>query len=156
MNHFDYTPGTSYEAFMNGTQTPPPEKKKHAKGYAIAALSLGIASVAVVCCCCCLYYIIPVLSVIAIVMACLSKRDNGGSMSGMAVAGLVLAIIGLVIFLFLLVGEIFLTNNADLVLEQLDKAFMEEYGMTFSEYFEQEFGMPFEEYVGSSLGEAGA
>lgn len=149
MNQFDYTPGTSYEAFMNDTPNPPHEKKKHAKGYAIAALILGIASVAVVCCCCCLYYLIPVLSVIAIVMAFLSKRDNGGSMSGMAIAGLVLAIIGLVLFLFLLVGEIFLTNNADAVLKVLDEAFLEEYGMTFSEYFEQEFGISFEEYVGA-------
>ncbi len=153
MNNFDYTPGTSYESFMN--ETPPsPEKKGHAKGYAITALCLGIASLVFACCCCCLYYIIPVLSIIAIVMACLSKRDNGGKMSGMAITGLVLAIIGLVIFLFLIVGEIFLSSNADMVLEMLDETFMEEYGMTFEEYFEHEVGMSLDEYMRMISGEA--
>ena len=71
----------------------------------------------------------------------------------MAIAGLVLAIIGLVIFLFLIVGEIFLANNADAVLKLLNESFMEEYGMTFEEYFEQQVGMSFEEYMDMVSGE---
>lgn len=155
MNNFDYNPSTSYESFMNQNHQMP-QKNGHAKGYAIAALCLGIASLVFACCCCCLYYIVPVFSIVAIIMACLSKRDNEGKMSGMAIAGLVLAIIGLVIFLFLLVSEIFLLNmtNPDTVLKMLDEVFMEEYGMTFEEYFEQEVGMSFEEYMGMVSGEA--
>lgn len=62
-------------------------------GKAIASLVLGIFSM-VTCCC----YGVPALifGVIAIVLAVLSKKDNMGQMPGMAVAGMIMGIIGIV------------------------------------------------------------
>lgn len=75
----------------------------HARGYSIASLSLGIAAIVVCCCCCCLFFLGGICGILAIVFACLAKRDNGGKMSGMAVAGLILGILGIILFVVMMI-----------------------------------------------------
>jgi hypothetical protein len=78
----------------------------------------------------------PILSVIAIVMACLARRDNGKRMPGAAIAGLILAIVGLIAFAVILVFEIYFLTMPDSELQQLIR-----------DSVENSFGMSFEEYV---------
>ena len=116
---FDYIPPNTQSSFEQySPQQTPPQKQGNAKGYAIASLCLGLGAVFCTCIFCCIYYIAFVLSIIAIVMAFLSRRDNGGKMSGMAVAGLILGICGLLFFLFCLAVDItIITMPVDELLE---------------------------------------
>lgn len=62
-------------------------------GKAIASLILGIFSLVT---CCCYGVTSLVFGIAAIVLAVLSKKDNMGQMPGMAVAGMIMGIIGIV------------------------------------------------------------
>ena len=66
-------------------------------------------------------------------------------MSGMAIAGLILAIIGILCFLCCLVVElsIFSLSESELY-EMIDQSFRENYGVSFEEYLEQMQNMPAE------------
>ncbi|MBQ7153604.1 MAG: hypothetical protein IJR83_06695 [Clostridia bacterium] len=81
---------------MNNSQfypnNPAPSAAPSNSGQETAALILGIASCVTGWCCC--PFIAPVLSIIGIVMACMSRRD--GRFSGKALAGLICSIAGLV------------------------------------------------------------
>ena len=68
------------------------EAKSANRGFAIASLVLGIASIV----CCCLSYVGPILAVVAIVFAIVSKSKMG-YFDSLAVAGLVMGIIGVVL-----------------------------------------------------------
>ncbi len=106
-SQFDYTPPTDQPTFENAPfESTPPQPAGHAKGYSIAALVLGIVALFCTCYCCCFYFIAPICSVIAIVMAIISRRDNNGKLSGMALVGLILAILALLFFLVILVFDI--------------------------------------------------
>lgn len=62
-------------------------------GFAIGALVCGILSVVL---CCCVYGILSlILGILAIVFAVLSKKQNGGKLSGLAIAGLICGCVGL-------------------------------------------------------------
>ena len=130
-NQFDYTQPIAYNPDGFGTPT---EKKKN--GYATAALILGIISMVIGCCCICCFLIIPVLAVIAIVLAVLSKSRNDGVMPGKAKAGMILAIIALVLVVVYIVIYGMFLNDPAMFSEYLDPVFQEEYGMTFEEYVE--------------------
>ncbi len=114
-SQFDYTPPTdqpTFEAAPFGST--PPQPAGHSKGYSIAALVLGIVALFCTCCCCCFYFVAPICSVIAIVMAIISRRNNHGKLSGMALTGLLLAILALLFFLVILVFDIvFFTMPAE-------------------------------------------
>ena len=104
---FDYIPQNMQSSFEQYSPQPtPPPKQGNAKGYAIASLCLGLGAIFCTCILCCFYYLAIFLSIISIVMAFLSRRDNGGRFSGMAVAGLILGICGLLFFLFCLAVDI--------------------------------------------------
>ncbi len=97
--HFDSAQVNEFQGF---DQVEPAKNK--GRGYSIAALVLGIVSVASCCLCCCLAYlsllVMFVCGILAIVFACLSKKETEDKkMSGMAIAGLILGIAGLVIAL---------------------------------------------------------
>ena len=135
-DQFDYTPQND-SAFVNdvfGSSQQPQKPQGHAKGYAITSLILGIASVFCTCVCCCLYYVAILLSIISIVMAFLAKRDNGGKMPGMAVAGLILAIVGLLIFLVMIALEIFLNTIPEDQLNQYLRDYFESIGLDYDEF----------------------
>lgn len=80
---------------------PPMQSQEPKRGKAIAALILGIASV-VFCCCC--NYVGVICGIIGIVLACLSKKDNG-KFSGMAMTGLIFSIVGTIgSFIMVIIG----------------------------------------------------
>ena len=132
---FNYT-AQSDPSFVNDVfgSSQPPQNQGHAKGYAITSLILGIASIFCTCICCCLYYIAILLSVLSIVMAVLAKRDNGGKMPGMAIAGLILAILGLLMFLVMIAFEIFLNTIPEEQLHQYLREYFESLGMDYDEF----------------------
>ena len=128
---FDYTQPVEYN--VDGF-TEAPQKKK--SGYATTALVLGIISMVLGCCCACCFFVIPVLAVLGIVFAVLSKKQTDGVMSGKAKAGLILCIIALVIFVVYIALYGFFMSNPEMVSEYLDPFFQEEFGMTFEEYWD--------------------
>ena len=138
-NQQDYTPGQ--DSFFYDSSTPemknPYEGNGHANGYATAALWLGIVGLFLCFCCCCLYYLALPLGIVGIVMACLSRRDNGRIMSGKATVGLILCILAILICLLLLVTEIVMITSTtpEEWREIIDEAFQENYGMSFEEWF---------------------
>lgn len=134
-NEFDYYPTSNTEAPSGFLRPEPPSG--HAKGYATASLCLGIAALFCTLCCCCFYMLTPICAIIAIVMACLARRDNNRKLSGLAVAGLVTAIIGLVLFAFILIFEIImLALPTSQIQEILRQVIEENYGITFEEYLD--------------------
>lgn len=132
-NQFDYVPQNDQPPFQNGGfGGMPPQPEGHAKGYAIASLCLGIASVFFCCICCCLYYVAIITGILAIVMALLAKRDNGCKMPGMALAGLILGIIGIIIFLVMIVFEVFILTD-----EMIASTVEEIYGMPYEDFMKE-------------------
>ena len=109
--NFDYQPPSDRSFFG---QQPSAQLSPKKNPYATASLILGIFSVAISCLCCCLYYISVILAVLAIVFACIAKKKNEEKMPPSAVAGLIFAIVGLLIFLIFLGYEIlFITTTTD-------------------------------------------
>ena len=137
-NQFDYSQPNEQSPFTQNFDTMSPTTQKNGKGFAIASLCLGIASLVLCCCCCCLYYAAIVTSILAIIFAVLSKNANGGKMSGMAIAGLILGIIGIILFLLIVV-----LNVSGLFEEILIETIEETYGMPYEDVLES---MGFGEY----------
>ena len=90
-------------------------------GYSIASLVLGIFGIL----CCCIWPVGGTCAILALVFTLISRKQNG-SFNGLAVAGLVLAIIGLVLFGWMLVDEILLL---------VDPSRAEENAKFWEEYF---------------------
>lgn len=123
MNHSeDFTPIPTEELSPAVAQVP---AKDPARGYSIASLALGIASL----CCCCCYYIAGVLAILGIVCACVARKKNGGRLPTLALIGLVLAIIGLVLFLCFVAFEIYLATIPEAELQDRLDACFEAIGM---------------------------
>ena len=104
MNQEPYTPneeqgGAPYTPNCDPYMMPP--EQKQSKGFAIASLVLGIASIV----CCCLDVVSVVCAILAIVFAVLSRRQLG-EFHGMAIAGLICGIVGLALSVYLIVDGI--------------------------------------------------
>ncbi len=78
------------------------EPPKKTDGFGIAALITGIISLL----CCCLYPVTWLIGVIGIVFAIISRKKMG-EFTGIAIAGLICAILGTAICAFLLGSVIF-------------------------------------------------
>ena len=134
-NEFDYFPQSNQSNFEYTPMLP--QTSGHAKGYSQAALWLGIASLFCTCCCCCFYMLAPILSALAIVMAILARRDNQRRMTGAATAGLILSIIGLILFAFILLFEIIMVTMPESEFREMIREIIEEnYGMSLEEYLD--------------------
>ncbi len=131
-NNFHYQPQNSPEF----SQMPPMQPQKTGKGFAIAALCLGIAAVICACSCCC-YYLSIVLGIVGIVMACLAKKNNDeGKMPGMAVAGLILCIIGIILFAVMLGIESWMNSpEFEAFMKENMGEFWEEYESMYKEMY---------------------
>lgn len=92
-------------------------------GWSVAAMVSGIISVI----CCCTGYAGVIFGVAAIIFAIISRK-NLGYFDGMAVAGLVLGIIGFVLGIALIIA----TYTID---EQFLKEYLEEYLKEYQEQF---------------------
>lgn len=106
--------GYAYKTVMDGVP--------RSRGWSVASLVLGILSVL----CCCITYGGLIMGVLAIVFAVISRR-NLGYFDGMAIAGLVVGIIGTVFGISIVISDLYLTANPDLLesyykyLEELEK-----------------------------------
>ena len=140
---FNYQPPSDENIYQDPNFAPAQPPQGHAKGYALTSMILGIASLFFACLCCCLYYISIVLSILSIAMAFLAKRDNGGKMPGMAIAGLICAIVGLVGFIIMLVFEISISNmDESSIIAFLDQFYMEYFGVSFSDMMDITLSAP--------------
>ena len=93
--------GYAYKTVMDGVP--------RSRGWSVASMVLGILSVL----CCCITYGGLVMAALAIVFAIVSRR-NLGYFDGMAIAGLVLGIIGSVFGIMTIVSDIYLSANPEL------------------------------------------
>ncbi|MCH5280495.1 MAG: DUF4190 domain-containing protein [Lachnospiraceae bacterium] len=87
-----YDPNQQQPYAGGAYQQPAPQQPSKTKS--ILALVFGILSIIISCCC---TYLGIALGIAGIVMAVLSKKDNGDKMNGMAIAGMVCSIIAIVI-----------------------------------------------------------
>ena len=136
-NNYDYNAQFEPIRFESFGYTPPQPPRKQPNGLAIAALVLGILSLVFTCCCCCLYYLNILIAPLAILFACLSKHHTPThTMNTMAKVALVLAIIGLLLFIAFVAIEIYAWNLPDGEWEKLIRSYIEDfYDMTFEEYW---------------------
>lgn len=81
----DETNNVVNTTFQSSQQEPP-------AGISIAALILGICSIVF----CCFWYVSLITGIIAIILGVKAKKDNAGK-QGMAKAGMICGIIGLVL-----------------------------------------------------------
>ena len=133
------------------TETVSPEEKL-GKKYAVASLVLGILALAFTTLCCCLILLSPILAILSIIFALLAKKKLG-KFTGLMIAGLILSIIALLIFLMMIVtfGTI-LSEIENMEPEELTEFMAESFGMSeaeFEEFFESTYGMPYEEFLES-------
>ena len=141
---FQYQPqndGTGNTAFE---PIPVAVESRAHKGFSVASLSLGIASICTCCCCCCWLFFLPLIcSVLAIVFAFVAKaKSPDKKLHGLAIAGLILGIIGLVLALCL-IAVLVLISTAD-----VDSAFWTEYEAILRQELGDEV---FEEYFGDAF-----
>lgn len=87
-NGFDSQPMYSQPTYSQ------PEPQKNTNVKAILALVFGILSILT---CCCYGVVSIILGIVGIVMAVLAKKENMGQFPGMAIAGLVCSIIGILL-----------------------------------------------------------
>ncbi len=118
---------------------PTQARKNTAGKWAVASLVCGILSLVFICCLSCLLYASPVAAILAIVFAFVARSKNGGRMPGKAIAGLVLGIIALVIFVLLMILVISLFANDMAGLRELYDTYLKEAagGISFEEFIEQ-------------------
>lgn len=96
---------------VNATPVTPAPQVPNKKGFDIASLVLGITSIIPGCCC---TYVGIVLGILAIVFSVLFTQANTDNdvKKGMAKAGMILGIIGLVLCIGLMIfGFIFSTSD---------------------------------------------
>ncbi len=98
-----------------------PSGRRKTYGWSVASMVLGILSVI----CCCTGYAGIVFGALAIIFAVISRK-NLGYFDGMAVAGLVLGIIGFVLGAAILIASF-----------TMDDAFFEEYNKYLEDYLKE-------------------
>jgi len=124
--------------------------KKTGAGFAVASLVLGILALLFITVCCCFIYISPVLAILSIVFAIVA-RVKMGKFSRMIIAGLILSVIALLIFIVFIIGIYqLMAPLATMTPEESLKYFAELSGMSEEEFralIESSAGMTYEEFV---------
>ncbi len=106
----------AYQSYM--------EVRSKSRGFAVASLVLGILSIV----CCCLTYAGLAMAVLAIIFAAVSRKKMG-YFDPLALAGLILGIIGAVFGVSVIVTDILSRAGAfDAYLEEYFKQFEDLYG----------------------------
>ena len=139
---FPYQTMSEESRDLPGVDTVPtaPVSRAH-KGLSIASLVLGILSVCSCCCCCGAFFFPLIFGIVSVVLAILARvKSPDKKMGGMAIAGLILGVVGILLAIFLLL--------VTLVLLSPDSEFWVEYEMLMreelgDEAFEEIFGDDF-------------
>ncbi len=118
-NGYNNNPFEKGDDYLFRTVNPNGRRKTY--GWSVASLVCGILSVI----CCCVGYGAVVLGVLAIVFSIISRK-NLGYFDGMAIAGLVLGIIGFFLGIAIIVSTYL-----------IDEEFMEEYTKYLEEYMKE-------------------
>ncbi len=114
----------AFDQFNTPEFNTAPQKKS--LGFAITSLVLGIVAVCICCACCGITYILTgILGVAAIVFAIVSKARTG-KMHGMAIAGLILGIFAVVLFLIMLGLVIWVSSLTATELETIFRDFLQD------------------------------
>ena len=92
--------------YNNSTYTSIPEASV-SKGLAIASLVCGIISILLSCCCCGNL----IFSIAGIICGCLQKPAEDGKKPGMATAGIITSIVGIVIIVISIAINLFLGDS---------------------------------------------
>ncbi len=111
-NGFDYNSGGQQPLYTQAASFQDEITPKN--GFAIASLVLGILSIL----CCCQPMIGGICSILALIFSIVSRKQNG-RFNGLSIAGLVLAIIGLLLFAYMLVCEILVIMFPELIEDYL-------------------------------------
>lgn len=82
---------TSSQTTGSYSPVPPEAPAPQSNGFAIASLILGILSILGTCCC----GIGVLFGIVGIILGCLQPKDNLGNKPGMAIAGIVTSVIGI-------------------------------------------------------------
>lgn len=127
--------GTSSE-FSNNFDPFQPQSPSHTgKGFAIASLVLGI--VGICSCCCCIYWLNLIFGTLAIVFAIVAARTSKGKkMPGLAIAGLILGIIAVILFLAMFSVDLWILSMSS---EEFDELFGNAIRDAFGEEFYNEY-----------------
>ena len=108
------------------------------RGFSIASMVCGI--VGVLMCCCCIYWFNLILGILAIVFAIISAKQSK-AMRGMAIAGLILGIIAILIFIALFAFELWLLNLTEAEFNDLiGNAIKDTFGEDFYKEYMAEMG----------------
>ncbi len=112
----------------------PPTGKKKSNGFAVASLSLGIASLALCLLCCCFTFvswgIAIVCGALGVTFGIISIVKNGKSAN--AIVGLVLGAIAVLLSFILIIVFAFIATNHDLFIDYMRQTFPE-----FEEYYNE-------------------
>ena len=84
------------------TETPVVEAPAQKKSNVLAILALVCGILGIIFNCCCIWLSIP-FAIAALILALVAPKKDGGKMDGMALAGLILGIVGIVFFGFNLI-----------------------------------------------------
>ncbi len=96
------TMNPNFQSFPEFPESQGKTKRGRGFPFAVASLVLGIVAICVCCFCCGMTYILTgILGVLAVVFAIVSRSMNG-KFHGLAIAGLILGIFALVLFLCML------------------------------------------------------
>lgn len=101
----------NYQPQLAFDPVPPTEGKQNAgRPFAIASLVCGILGV--LSCCCCIYLFNLILGTLAVVFSIVATKKSK-KMPGLAIAGLILGILALIIFLCMFAFEAWISSLSE-------------------------------------------
>lgn len=106
MNNPFINPFEEQTGFENPSEEP---KGRSGKGLAIASMVVGIVAVVSVCCCSTLFFIPLILGLVALGLA-IGSRVVAKKFQSMAIAGLILAIVAIVLFAIFFAVELWINS----------------------------------------------
>lgn len=96
--------------YNNNFNNPNNNTPNPSNGFAIASLVLGIVSIPLACC----YGFGIITAIIGIIMGIVSKKHNGRKMPGMAVAGIICSVLGIITSIFAIIYYVIIFSTLDL------------------------------------------
>lgn len=148
-DHNTYDTNSSYQSYQTNYNPVPPTYQgssystpntpltNNSNGFGIAALVLGICSIAI--CCCYGFGLIP--AIIGLILGIVQNKKNS---NGIAVSGIVLSIIGILLNAVWLIYMV-------LIISASDSGVWDQFFEEFSKEFSDEFSENYDYYYNSTL-----